>query len=30
MNADCVKCKKCITICPVENITMLEQKIIFD
>jgi MinD superfamily P-loop ATPase len=27
---DCIKCKKCIRICPVENIKMVGDNIIFD
>ncbi|GHU33921.1 iron-sulfur protein [Spirochaetia bacterium] len=30
VNKECVKCKKCIRICPVENIKMVNGQIIFD
>jgi ferredoxin len=30
VNEECIKCKKCIRICPVENIKMVDNKIEFD
>ncbi|MDR1220145.1 MAG: EFR1 family ferrodoxin [Treponema sp.] len=30
VNENCIKCKKCITICPVENIGMIDGEIAFE
>lgn len=30
INDNCIKCKKCIKICPVGNIKMINEKIVFD
>jgi Pyruvate/2-oxoacid:ferredoxin oxidoreductase delta subunit len=30
INGNCIMCKKCIKICPVENIKIIEEKIIFE
>jgi ferredoxin len=30
VNEHCIKCKKCIRVCPVDNITIHDDKIIFD
>jgi len=30
INNDCTKCKKCIRVCPVENIKMVEDEILFE
>ena len=29
VNKNCIKCKKCIRVCPADNVTILEDKIIF-
>jgi ferredoxin len=30
INRDCIKCMKCIKVCPVENIQMVNDRIVFD
>jgi ferredoxin len=30
INRDCIKCMKCIKVCPVENIKMVDDRIVFD